>query len=92
MRLYWLTLTHVVDATGAWPDAEALHEELVFECGFRRAVLNPFTGLYAERRDSISFESMDQDRMNVFMTTALARLSEALGIDALDLLPPEPAR
>lgn len=89
IKLYWGVLHAVVDATGTWPDAEALHEELVVASGFVRPILNPFSGRFESRRDSVAFDAMDQDRFNLFMTTALAKLSEALGIDVLDLLPPK---
>lgn len=86
---YWLVLNAVVDGTGAWPDSEALHGMLVVHCGFTRPVLNIRTGEYEEERDSTSFDEMDQDRFNLYVTTAFAALSEFLGIDVLDLLPPE---
>ena len=57
-------------------------------CGFTELVLNPFTGLYEEERDSTAFDAMPPADFKVFMDTALAKLSEALGVDVLDLLPP----
>ena len=85
-RLYWSILQATVDATGAWPTASHLHEVLVRECGYVVPVLNPFTGRYEEHRDSTSFDLMPQDEMNVYFETAVARLSEALGIDVTQLI------
>lgn len=90
-NLYWLVLGHVVDATGAWATASHLHDMLVKDCGFVTSVLNPFTGLYETERDSTAFDAMPPDEFNLYMTTALARLSEALGIDVMELLPPRDA-
>lgn len=89
LGLYWMVLHAVVEGTGVWPDAEALHEELVIRCGFIRPVLNIETGLYDDRRDSIAFDAMEPDRFNLYMTMALAKLGEFLGLDPLDLLPPD---
>lgn len=87
-RLYWGVLEKVVSATGAWPTSAHLHEQLVKGCGFTELVLNPFTGLYEEERDSTAFDAMPPADFKVFMDTALAKLSEAIGVDVMDLLPP----
>jgi hypothetical protein len=85
--LYWLLLDKVVEATGAWPASEYLHEVLVRDAGFVRPVLDPIRGRYIEVRDSTSFDAMEHELFNRYMTTALARLSEWLGFDVTALLP-----
>lgn len=92
LKFYFGVLDAVVQATGAWPTASHLHEILVRRAGFIVPVLDPFTGTYVEERDSISFESMTQEEMNLYVDTALAKLSAALGIDVLDMLPKKEGR
>lgn len=92
LRLYWLVLTHVVDATGSWPTNAHLHDLLVKECGYVTEVINPFTGEYEVQRDSVAFDAMPVDEFNIYMTTALGKLSEALGIDVMEFLPPMPVK
>lgn len=86
-RLYWSILHAVVDATEVVPTAEHLHEQLVRACGFVHPVLNVITGTYEESRDSTAFSEMSPEDANTYMTTALAELSQALGIDVMELLP-----
>ena len=87
--LYWSILHAVVEATDVVPTAEHLHEQLVRGCGFVRPVLNVLTGEYEEVRDSTAFDAMEPDQFGAYMTSALAKLSEALGVDVMDLLPPK---
>ena len=91
-RKYWMVLGAVVEATGTWPTSNHLHEVLVRRAGFVTPALDPTTGEYVEIRDSTALDSMTTEAFAVYMQTALALLSESLGIDVLDLLPPEPAR
>lgn len=91
-RLYWSILGAVVEATQAWPTPAHLHEKLVKGCGFVTLVLDPFTGEYTEERDSTAFDAMPPDEFKVYMDTALGRLSEVLGVDVIDLLPPQEPR
>lgn len=86
--LYWSILNRLVEATQAWPTAGHLHDVLVRECGFVTPVLNPFTGLYREERDSTAFDQMSAEEFSHYVDTAFAKLSEWLGFDVLDLLPP----
>lgn len=86
-RMYWGVLQAVVAATGAWPTAGHLHEILVIEAGFVHPVLDPFTGEWRPMRDSTAFDAMSADEFKVYMDTALAKLSEAIGVDVVDLLP-----
>ena len=91
LGLYWLALQAVVDGTGAWPDAEALHSVLVFECGFVRPVMH-LDGTVVVERDSVAFDAMEPERFNLYMDMALTKLGEALGIDVFALLPPDVRR
>lgn len=85
-RLYWSILQAVVDATAIVPTAGHLHEQLVRGCGYVCPVLNVLTGRYEESRDSTAFDAMPQDEMNLYFEAAVARLSEALGIDVTQLI------
>lgn len=88
LRLYWLVLGKIVEATGAWATSAHLHEVLVRRCGFVTPVLDPFTGEYREERDSIAFDAMNAEEANAYVTTAFAALSAWIGVDVLELLPP----
>ncbi len=87
-----MVLGAVVEATGTWPTSNHLHEVLVRRAGFVTPALDPITGDYVEIRDSTALDTMGTEDFRLYMETAFALLSEALGIDVLDLVPPEPAR
>lgn len=89
-RKYWMVLGAVVEATGTWPTAAHLHEVLVRRAGFVTPALDPGTGEYVEIRDSTALDAMSTDDFSLYMEAAFALLSEALGIDVVDILPPEP--
>lgn len=86
-RKYWMVLGEVVDATGTWQTKEHLHEVLVRRAGFVTPSLDPATGEYVEVRDSTALEAMTVDQFSVYMETAFAVLSNALGFDVVELLP-----
>lgn len=91
-RKYWMVLDAVVDATGSWATAAHLHEVLVRRAGFVTPSLDPSTGDYVEIRDSTALDAMSTEDFLLFMEAAFALLSEALGIDVLDLLPVKEAK
>lgn len=92
LRLYWAVLDKVVEATGAWPRAEYLHDFLIRQCGFVSYELNPFSGAREEVRDSVAFDGLTQDAMNDYVDAALGALSAWIEFDVLDLLPRQRAR
>ena len=91
-RKYWMVLDAVVEATGTWPTSAHLHEVLVRRSGFVTPSLDPVTGEYVEIRDSTALDAMSTEDFRLYMEAAFALLSEALGVDVVDLLPPEAAR
>jgi len=86
LRTYWMVLHRVVDATGRWPSAEHLHDELKLICGFRRQVVDMETGEVAVVVDSIGFEAMDQVEFRRFFDRATEKLCDAVGYDVLAFL------
>lgn len=91
MRLYWLVLGKIVEATGAWPTSSHLHDLTMKECGFVTTVLNPFTGEWEVERDSFALDRMTKDEADIYVTSAFDKLSAALGFDVLELLPKKAA-
>lgn len=85
-RTYWLALHRVVQATGRWPTAEHLHDELKLACGFYRTCVNLNTSQTMLVVDSIAFNKMSQQEFKVYMDSAMQKLSEAIGFDPLRFL------
>jgi len=85
-KLYWTILNHVVKATGSWPTAAHLHNEVKFLTGYYRSVINQKTGGVYCVVDSISFHAMDQKEFSVFFDNVMEVLSEKLEIDPMELL------
>ena len=81
-RLYWSVLSNAVKSTGKWATAEHLHHELKLACGYYKAVVSEFGGLYYVP-DSIAFEKMDQHEFKKFFDHAMMKLSEAIGYDPI---------
>lgn len=92
IKLYFGVLAAVVEATEIAPTAGHLHDQLVRFCGWVRPVLNVFTGKWEEERDSVAFDAMSPEEFNLYLDRALAKLSEVLGVDPLDLLPDREGR
>lgn len=82
-RLYWQVLTQVVRATGKWPSAEYLHDDLKLACGYRRQVVDWSTGEVSIAVDSTAFDAMNQDEFRVYFDLAMSKLNEHLGFDAM---------
>lgn len=80
---YWATLGDVVRATGQWPTAAHLHDELKLACGYMRKVPDWQTGRVLEIVDSIAFDKMTQAEFNDYFTAAMAKLTEHVGFDPL---------
>lgn len=82
LRLYWVMLHKVVEATDAFPDAEKLHEALKFELGFV-SPMKLLDGRVAYVPDSAALTGMDADEFSRFFNKAAARLAEVCGFDPL---------
>jgi hypothetical protein len=82
-RLYWATLGNVVRATGKWPTAEHLHDDLKLVCGYRRQVVDWVTGEVGVAVDSTAFDAMTGDEFKVYFDIAMAKLAEHIGYDPL---------
>ena len=83
LRLYWSVLRNVVNATGKWPTAAHLHENLKIICGYTRPVVNWETGEVHQIIDSIAFDAMTADEFRTYFDLAMEKLSEHLGYDVL---------
>ena len=83
-RLYWITLSKVVKATGKWPSVEHLHRDLKMACGYYQTAISKFTGGVIYIADSTSFSTMSQQEFNSYFETTMAKLSETIGFDPLE--------
>ena len=83
LRLYWVTLRNIVNATGKWPSASHLHDDLKMICGYSRNVVNWETGEVSKIPDSIAFDAMTQDEFQAYFNLAMSKLAEHLGFDPL---------
>lgn len=86
LRTYWRALGMVVKATGKWPSAEHLHDELKWACGYRSKFVDWETGEVRERPDSIALNEMSHEDFCRYMDTAMAKLADATGFDPLSFL------
>jgi len=78
LRLYWSFLAKVIDATGAAPSAEALHELVKLETGFTTPIkVKGYTVLVPR---SISFGSMTEQEFDLFLMNSFAFIAETFGI------------
>ena len=90
LRLYWSILHRVVNATGRWPSAEHLSDEIKLTLGYRRKVHDLATGEESVAVDSIAFANMDADEFRPFFDKAMALLSDALGFDPMGFYEGDP--
>ena len=79
---YWVMLTEVVEATGAWPSAEKLHEALKLDLGFVTP-MRLLDGRMVYIPDSAAMSKMDAAEFRRFFDAAAARLAEVCGFDPL---------
>jgi hypothetical protein len=82
LRLYWAMLQSVVEATGAWPTAEHLHDALKLDLGFTTPV-KTLDGTLVLIPDSAAMGRMDSAQFRAFFDAAAARLAEVCGFDPL---------
>lgn len=86
-RLYWAVLQAVVDATGKWPNAEALHWSLKCYTGFIEEIAS-LNGEVLIRPKSTSFAKMGEQDFREYMDTALLAITTEVtpGLTVEDLL------
>lgn len=82
LRLYWAMLQNVVEATGAWPTAEHLHDALKMDLGYTTPVKG-MDGKLLMIPDSAAMSKMDSAQFRAFFDAAAARLAEICGFDPL---------
>lgn len=82
LRLYWAMLNNVVEATGAWPTAEHLHDALKLDLGYTTPVKG-MDGRLVMIPDSAAMSKMDAPQFKVFFDAAAAKLAEVCGFDPL---------
>lgn len=81
--LYWSVLGSVVRATGKWPTANHLHNELKLICGYRMQIVDWKTGALSIAVDSTAFDAMSADEFRVYFDLAMQKLTEHLGFDPI---------
>ena len=77
LRLYWMTLGAVVEATGRWHSKEDLSDALKMACGVPPYLVP----------DSVAFSRMSEVEFTAFVDRAFVQLAEAIGFDPISLLP-----
>jgi hypothetical protein len=82
LRLYWAMLHNVVEATGAFPDAERLHEALKLDLGFVTP-MKLLDGRTVYVPDSAAMSKMDAAEFRRFFDAVAKRLAEVCGFDPL---------
>ena len=81
--LYWATLAKVVQATGAYPSAEHLHDAIKMALGFTMPI-KTFDGGLIYIPDSTAFGRMDAVQFKDFFDRAVELLNKLTGSDVLD--------
>lgn len=85
-RTYWKALSEAVNATGIKPNAEKLHEALMWDLGYITVDVG-FDGRPRVVRDSIAFDAMPSDaQFKPYFDAAMNRLGEVTGVDPLEFL------
>jgi len=82
---YWLALHRVVEATGAWANAESLHDALRRDLGYIH-VQRDLSGEPYLAVDSTAFDAMSADQFSAYFERAMARLAEVTQCDPLKFL------
>ena len=81
---YWKALTRAVEATGRWPNREALHIALKVKLGRVEPIYDMAGKVVGMRPDSTAFDAMTHREFCEYMDEAMTTLSEAIGYDALE--------
>lgn len=82
LRLYWSMLHNVIEATGAYPDAEHLHDAIKMELGFT-APMKLMSGEVVWMPDSVALAKMDAKQFKAFFDQAAELLARTYGFDPL---------
>lgn len=90
LRRYWVMLQQVVEATGAYPTAETLHEALKLDLGYVTP-MKLFDGTLVYVPNSTAMSQMDAAQFSRFFERAAARLAELCGFDPLAETAPQEA-
>ena len=85
LRKYWRTLHKVVQATEAYPSAEALHEVLKFELGHTTPIKR-LNGEVFYVTDSAALSSMDAITFSAYYDKAMQTIADHFGINPDDLM------
>lgn len=83
LNLYWVMLNKVVEATGAWPDAEHLHDAVKLDLGYVTPI-RTVDGKLAMIPDSAAMSKMDSAQFKQFFDAVAKRLAEVCGFDPLN--------
>lgn len=82
LRLYWKMLQSVVEATGAYPDAEHMHDAIKMELGMTTP-MRLMSGQVVWIPDSVALSKMDSAQFQKFFDQAAKLLAETYGFDPL---------
>jgi hypothetical protein len=82
LRLYWAMLNNVIEATGAYPTAEAMHDSIKFELGYTTP-MRLMTGQVVWVPDSVALSKMDSAQFQRFFDQAAELLARTYGFDPL---------
>lgn len=78
---YWVGLNNAVKATGAWPTAEHLHNDLKRLCGYVDVYHNPLTGRDEIRVQSTAFNKLTESEFAAYFRLAQMKFISAMGFD-----------
>lgn len=82
LRMYWAMLSKVVEATGAFPTAEHLHDAVKYHLGYT-APMKMFSGQTVWVPDSVALSKMDSAQFKEFFDAAAQLLAATYGFDPL---------
>lgn len=82
LRLYWTMLQKVVEATGAYPTAEHLHDAVKMQLGYT-SPMRLLDGGVAWIPDSVAMAKMDAVQFKGFFDSAAELLAKTYGFDPL---------
>lgn len=78
---YWAGLQQAVKASGAWPTASHLHNDLKRLCGYVDTYHNPLTGRDEIRVQSTAFDAMSESEFAAYFALAQMKFIAAMGFD-----------
>lgn len=87
VKLYWMVLHKVCEATGHWPRAENLHNRLKMQLGYVNVSFDLMTKRLEVEPDSTAAAEMSPEDFNIYFNRAMSQLAYTLGYDPMSLLP-----